>query len=99
MVGAVHGVAGLERHHPGPPQLGDGVAQLGRGVSQLPVVVVRYRPPDVRRLAAVEEVGDAGVLAAGGAEHRRSLRFAAGVPDVLDVEAASITPSGSRRAK
>lgn len=42
--------------------------------------------PDVRRRGAVEEVGDAGVLAAGGAEHRLGLRLAVGPPDVLHVE-------------
>ena len=92
LVGAVHRVAGLERHHPGPPQLGEGAPQLGRGVPQLLVVVVRHRlhaldpAPDVRRPAAVEEVGDAGVLAVGGAEHRLGLRLTVRTPDVLHVE-------------
>ena len=92
LVGAVHGVAGLERHHPRPPQPREGVPQLGRGVPQLLVVVERHRvhaldaSPDVRRRGALEEVGGAGVLAVGGAEHRLGLRLAVGAPEVLDMK-------------
>ena len=91
-VRAVHRVAGLERHHPAPAAAGQLLPHLGRGEAQGPEVVMGGElqafeaagegdPP-----LALVEVGDAGVLAVGGAEDRLGDGLAFALPGLLDFE-------------
>ena len=91
-VGAVHGVAGLERDDLAPAPLGEAGPHLGGGHPQGAEVVVERQldalepAAHVERLGLVEQEVDAGVLGVRGPEDLLGLGLAVGLPDVLDVE-------------
>jgi hypothetical protein len=89
---AVHGVAGLKRHHAAPAQACKFSPQFGRSQTQRAEVVVRRHlqafdtASHVPGVAFIQQVIDAGMNRAGGAKYRLSFRLAVRLPNVFDVQ-------------
>ena len=87
----MHRVAGLEGDDLAPSALAETITELTWShPHRLEVVVVGEietldPTADVPAVRPLKEIGDAGMLRVGGAEHRLRLTFEVGLPDVVHV--------------